>query len=521
MVAHRKPTFGRGAVTALAAGTVVVVGATAGHVGAVAAVVVAGIVRTTAPSAALRHTGAAALVIAVGGTVGLVGGPTSALLGAMLLVVAAYGFGRTEVQAVTVGITASAAAGATAVFADSLAVVAPAWGWALLLGPTVGLAASRAGGGNVGAEAGALRSAMAALDEVLRLAERMPAGFDRWSVARAVQDEIREAATGTTAAEATTAHLLVVDDGVLIGVGSPFGRQPLGLVEELPMPATRGRRARVATTQLPAALRHHVTGEEWHIRKVGQAPGGVVLVPAELPRAKQDAVGQVLPAAAVALANVERFEQLQDIALDAARVRVAHDLHDGVAQALTHVRFELDLLSMARPEAAQDIHRIRRVADDALFEVRMTVDELREFAPLPERLERHVGLLRTFSRAAIDLDIAPNLDLDQRTADEVFRLVQEALSNALRHARAEAIGVTAVRDATGLFIRVADDGCGLPQRLDPGVGLEGMRRRADVLGAALDVRARAGRGTVVEIDLPLDAARRRTMTGVTTSCTGG
>lgn len=465
------------------------------------AVMLALLARVQGPSPSWRRAGSVGLVAAVAAVVGVSGGPTDPVFVALLLVMGDLALTMRQRTIVLVGVGAAATCVLAAWVLGSGSVQA-SWIWPLLLVPMVGIVITRLVAEQPLEGTAALESATLALEEVVRLAEHMPAGFDRWSVARAVRAELLEASRVVDGAQHTP-QLLVGANGVLFGVGATWSRRPVGLVEDFPG-QRRGRLwAAVDGSELPAPVSQELGDGRWLVHRLAGTGGHVVLVPQDVQGAALDAVEEVLRPAAVALANVERFERLQEIATNAARVRVAHDLHDGVAQSLTHVRFELDLLGLEHAELSQDVGRIRAVADAALSEVRRTVDELREAVPLPERLQRHVELLASFVPATIELDVPPDLDLDLDAADDVFRVVQEALSNAVHHAGAGTIRVHVTLEDETLSVVVVDDGAGIEAGVPHGVGLGGMHIRAERVGGTVTVRERRGGGTVVELEVPL------------------
>lgn len=492
--------------SAAAAAAISLVNAVAGQQFALAAAVLAALlVRLQGPTDRLRHAGAIGLVLAVAAVVGVQGGPTGPALLLLLLVVADYAIDRATSWIVGVSLVAGGCASLVAVINDGPGAASLAWIWVAVLVAMVGLTAGRLSSAQSLQGTAALESATAALDEVLRLAERMPAGFDRWSVATAVQQELDEA--GRVGGRNIRAHLLLVVDGVLFGVRAPMARQAVGLVADLPAQ----RRSRVWTTvsggDLPMSLTAQLGGDRWYLHRLGgDGAHGVVLLSHDAGPAVVDATSEVLRPAGVALANVHRFERLEDLALSAARLRLAHDLHDGVAQALTHVRFELDLLALGHDDVAEDVNAIREVADAALLEVRRTVDDLREDGPVVDRLRRHVELLSSVTTADITLDVEDHVELEPDCAEGVFRIAQEALSNAVRHADATTILVSLAQDARTVSLDVVDDGSGIASE-HRGVGLSGMRTRARRLGAELVVRPRRGGGTVVHLEAPLGVSR--------------
>jgi signal transduction histidine kinase len=103
-----------------------------------------------------------------------------------------------------------------------------------------------------------------------------------------------------------------------------------------------------------------------------------------------------------------------------------------------------------------------------------------------------------------DVTLAPALETT------CYRVVQEALTNVMRHAEASRVEVEVIADAASLRVEVRDDGRGLPvgeAATEQGSGLAGMEERVELLGGRLIVESAPGRGTVVRAELPLDPRR--------------
>ncbi len=203
-------------------------------------------------------------------------------------------------------------------------------------------------------------------------------------------------------------------------------------------------------------------------------------------------------------------------AQEAERARVARDLHDEVNQALAAVSLRLAATAEhAPPEFAEELAETQRLAGQAMQELLGLARELR-----PSALDDH-GLLpalrtqvRLFgerwgipARFAAD-GTRPLLGEFEQLV--VYRVVQEALSNIARHAHAENVKVT-VMGCNGAQVKVSviDDGVGLaPERVrDGGSGLVGMRERALLAGARLEIVPTAGGGTTVELTVRARGAR--------------
>jgi signal transduction histidine kinase len=197
------------------------------------------------------------------------------------------------------------------------------------------------------------------------------------------------------------------------------------------------------------------------------------------------------------------------------RKHLAADLHDGVGQAITALGLTLDAAETAlragdRPdEALETIRRARALTASTLEDVRAVAFRLR-----PARLQE-TGLVAALAElaAAAGIPVAfsaepelvrPGL-VDEAREVDAYRIAQEALGNAARHARASHVTLHVARVDRRLRIEVTDDGIGFDPRLVDarGLGLAGMRDRATAIGATLTVRGRPGRGTLVRLDVPL------------------
>jgi two-component system, NarL family, sensor histidine kinase UhpB len=196
------------------------------------------------------------------------------------------------------------------------------------------------------------------------------------------------------------------------------------------------------------------------------------------------------------------------------RARVARDLHDEANQALTGVLLRLQASAEhAPPELRAELRETQGVATQAMEELLRLARELR-----PAVLD-DLGLaaaLRTLvgefgRRAGIDTRFIAEPDalggLDDDAQIVAYRVVQEGLSNIARHAAAQRVAVSAVREDSDLVVRVDDDGAGFDIGATPrGLGLTGMRERAVLAGGRVCVLSVPGEGTLVELRLPLAEA---------------
>lgn len=218
--------------------------------------------------------------------------------------------------------------------------------------------------------------------------------------------------------------------------------------------------------------------------------------------------------AAIALTNARLYERERELTVVRERTRLARELHDAVAQKLFGIRLGLRTSSSLVPRdpdrALAELERVQSQVAEALAELRAVIVELRpaQLADdgLLESLRKHVTVLdRVYGPRVV---FAPGeycvCGLTPAREIAVFRIVQEALHNALRHADAGEIRVEVTRRNARLLLEVADDGRGFEPGAARGLGLASMRERADAVGAGLTVESAPGSGTRVRLEVPCD-----------------
>jgi two-component system sensor histidine kinase UhpB len=196
-------------------------------------------------------------------------------------------------------------------------------------------------------------------------------------------------------------------------------------------------------------------------------------------------------------------------AQEGERLRIARELHDEIGQRLTALLLRLtSARRLAGPNVEPILLEAHGLARESLDDVRRVARELR-----PEALD-DLGLASALAALAerlsrqSELRVEPQLQpvLPPLAAEEelvIYRVAQEALTNVLRHAGCDRAELTLRVSDDALVLDVGDDGRGF----DPGTvtanGLLGMRERAVMVGARLDIRSRPGHGTLVRLSLPL------------------
>ncbi len=195
------------------------------------------------------------------------------------------------------------------------------------------------------------------------------------------------------------------------------------------------------------------------------------------------------------------------------RTRISRELHDDLGQQLTGLKLSLSWLGNrikeGRETAAQNVDDMRYQLDTAIASVRRIAAELRprvlddlDFAEAltwqTREFMRHSGLEVTLNLEAVAL-IRNN-----ETATALFRIVQEALTNVVRHAQATQVHIGLRAQADQVVLTVQDNGVGFDSSLrKSGVGLVGMRERCSAIGGKFCITSQVGQGTRVEVSVPL------------------
>jgi len=219
--------------------------------------------------------------------------------------------------------------------------------------------------------------------------------------------------------------------------------------------------------------------------------------------------------AAIAIENARLYERSRELSIVEERNRLARELHDSVTQTLFSLSLTAEsaaTLADSNPSLAKEqILSVRHLATEALQEMRSLIFELRpaelEAEGLVATLRKRVDVLRRVYRREIELEVRAERRLDAETEKQLFRIVQEALHNALRHSQADRLAVEISMPDGKVLALVRDNGIGF----DPDaarlrsrrLGLTSMQERAEELGASLDIRSCPGDGTEVQVELPV------------------
>ncbi len=209
----------------------------------------------------------------------------------------------------------------------------------------------------------------------------------------------------------------------------------------------------------------------------------------------------------------------QFAAVLAERTRIAREIHDNLAQEMAGISVQLEVVARTMPPGADkaktQLDRVRMLVRHGIAEARRYVWELRspslEHNDLPTALTETARRLTAETSVEVQVQVSGTFrPLSPSVEDNMLRIGQEAINNAVRHSHAEKILVSLVFDARHVRLQVHDDGCGF----DPAAaangnsnhfGLLGMRERAEQIGGTLSINARNGSGTEIVVEVPISA----------------
>lgn len=249
----------------------------------------------------------------------------------------------------------------------------------------------------------------------------------------------------------------------------------------------------------------------------------------------QELLTAICNQAIVALQNAQLYQSLMEEkeriveVEEDARKKLARDLHDGPTQSIAAIAMRLNYLRMFLDreknlqQTAEELVRIEELARRTTKEIRHMLFTLRplilETQGLQAALEQYASkLAETDAAISIKLDVTPDVEhlLNQNTQGVIFYIIEEAISNARKHARAENIWVGLYVSDDALVAEIADDGCGfdvegVQVRYDQrgSLGMVNMHERAELIGGQLTIASAPGQGTRITLTVPLQARKTR------------
>jgi two-component system sensor histidine kinase DegS len=240
--------------------------------------------------------------------------------------------------------------------------------------------------------------------------------------------------------------------------------------------------------------------------------------------AKEQATDEIHPqVVAEALAPPPRAGALEIFqAVESERLRIARDLHDGPAQVLADLVLKAEILDRVAARTPEELpvelEHFKSNVRNAVADIRRFMFDLR-----PDSLD-DLGLAATMRRYSSEYQdrtgitcrfnvVGEERRLGVELEEGIFRIIQEALTNAQRHARPKVVEVAVTTGAAEALLKIRDDGAGFdPNAPEPAdgrrrLGLVGMRERAEALGGTLEVKSKPGKGTEIIGRFPVRPAK--------------
>lgn len=346
-----------------------------------------------------------------------------------------------------------------------------------------------------------------------RVAQTLPASFDLEQVLSSTIVRIRSVIASDVTA------VVVRDEStgawsVVAGEGTRVGRTMTD--DELPASLSAAASSSVASLAVcvepgqglgPEMLSH--SGLYAPLRARGRLVGLIALehhAPGYYGRRELQILDGFVETAALAIDNARWFMRLRSMGADEERLRIARDMHDGIGQSLAGVAFALDRLRSRMDDEAgrEQVEQLRGLVRSALGEVRDTLADLRtdvsDERGMADTIESFVQRVRERTPVQLSSHVNEIERLPVVQEREMWRVAQEAVTNAERHSRADHVSIRWYCDGTNAALTVADDGNGFVLGTNgrpDSYGLAGMQERADGIRAALTVDTAPGKGTMV------------------------
>lgn len=262
---------------------------------------------------------------------------------------------------------------------------------------------------------------------------------------------------------------------------------------------------------VPIRFKGRVIGDLYMTDKLA-ADGSTTIFSAQ----DQEVLEMFATQAAIAIENAQLYREKQQLAVLQERERFGMDLHDGIIQSIYAIGLTLDDAEMRIPtepaEASSRVHQAIVGLNDVIRDIRNYILDLRpqrfQGRDLKRGLEELARDLRanTFLNVNITADaVEPNLLSPEQTV-EILHLVQEALTNVRKHARASRVELDLVRDADAVILTIEDDGVGLENGKNDnpgGNGLPNMRERARAAHGTLLIEPVLPHGTSISLKIPV------------------
>lgn len=221
--------------------------------------------------------------------------------------------------------------------------------------------------------------------------------------------------------------------------------------------------------------------------------------------------------AAVAIKNAALHREVARLAAGEERLRIAHEMHDGLAQVLAYVNTKAQVVKELlrggnADKATEHLDQLAGAAREVYGDVRESILGLRSASrtgvPLSQVIAEYIETWQGHQQIAVELRTDGDVQVPSRLELPVLRIVQEGLANVRKHAQAAHVRISVERRSNAIVVEVADDGVGFdvsaPRKGQlPRFGLTTMRERAESAGGRMEIQSHPGKGSRIEAWLPL------------------
>ncbi len=240
----------------------------------------------------------------------------------------------------------------------------------------------------------------------------------------------------------------------------------------------------------------------------------------EFTQAEEETLVRFAHQAAVAIDNAYLHGEVQELGAARERIRIAHEMHDGLAQVLAYVNTKAQVIKehlrkQRVDEAEKHLDQLASASRQVYDDVRAQILELRTTAPhdrgLVESLHDYIDQWTRHTQLEVNTTLPESIHLAPDVELQLLRIVQESLTNVRKHSSAKTVDLRLSDGEQGLILVIEDDGTGFdlgpsegtsPTPHLPRFGLTTMRERAEAVGGTWNLESSPGRGTRVEVRLP-------------------
>ncbi len=239
---------------------------------------------------------------------------------------------------------------------------------------------------------------------------------------------------------------------------------------------------------------------------------------AEFSAEDQQSLVRFATLAGIAIDSAHLHDRLSSLAISEERLRIAHEMHDGLAQVLAYVNTKAQavkehLRHQRNDEAGRHLDQLAAAAREIYTDVRESIIGLRTAAatksdrPLTESLREYVTAWSHQHSLECSVAVEEEPRLSPRAELQLLRILQESLANVRKHAHAQKVAVRIGRDGSSWILTIQDDGAGFnPADMGrselPRFGLATMRERAESIGGTLALESSPGQGTRIRVEVP-------------------